>query len=74
VTIFISLLIGDNALGEGSGSEANTARDVPAMSAAETTKVVDDLLLLHLLRSLKYIIKDRDLPVLVSSLWGTVKK
>lgn len=41
---------------------------------AETRKIVDELLLLHLLRCLKYLIRDRDLPLLVSSLWGTVKK
>lgn len=37
-------------------------------------KVVDEVLLLHLLRCLKYIVRDSSLPVLVSSLWGTIKK
>jgi hypothetical protein len=44
------------------------------VSAEERRRVVDALLLVHLLRALKYLVRDRDLPLLQATLWATVKK
>ena len=45
-----------------------------SISSVERCQLVDQLLQVHLLRCLKYWVRDRDLPVLVSTLWGAVKK
>jgi len=76
----LSLVVDENkdvsAVVDNNSLDEDTVLTVKSTSTctAESRRQVDELLLLHLLRCLKYLIRDRDLPMLVSKLWVIVKK
>ncbi len=51
--------------------EIQNSDDPPSLSA---TEAMDRLLVVCLLRALKYLVKDKDLPLLTSSLWSIVTR